>query len=1229
MAARFSATWVFLAALCGCTVAIPDADKFPEARDIAAGVDAVDAGKTDVAADIPPDTHDAGPDAAEIDVAETAETDAAQTDAASEVDDADAIEVDAPGDVSVDVDDAGTELPDSATEADAEDAVDAVDSVDAGPSCTPSQCDDANPCTTDGCDLADACTHSDLSGTACPDDGLPCTGDVCQAGSCNHGDLLENWCIIGGTCVGSGGTTADSCGVCDPASSPTAWTPKTGGTGCSDGSACTVGDSCQAGVCIPGDITTCSDGNPCTADLCDKISGCSNPNLDDGSGCPALGFCKLPGYCASGVCQSPAKLWQISMDSGLGTDEVFKSVAATGAGHIVVAGQRLNGLLAEGWALRLNAAGDLLETLPMLSGAGDAGYVAAAVSAEGVVGLLGNATQTDASVQVTLTLIGAGGVTKVIPLFATPGAATALLNVQDGWYAARTSMVARADGAAQVWEVALKENNLQIHSLAAMPDNGVLAVAQGAGPQAVVARVSATGVLLWERAYGDGAMNVLYSAHVANGLIHLIGNRDGKTWFVDLDSDGRLVSERVWPFANIYSGKGAVFASDNSWRVTGSSGGITYVAAFDVFANVLRQKPVSDISIAAIGLLPDGGIALVGATASTPTDGAVYRLDPWGEGDCAVSKLCSNLTLSACDDGLGCTADACGLGGSCTHTSLDGGGCDDGSACSVLDTCGGTSCNVSSAGLFDRTDGNVTAWDHVVGRTDGGIVVSGTAGFLSRRGASGGEIWSQFVSGGSISGLASLANGSTFVLLSSGTISQFTSSGALLPSPINVDAITAGTCAAIAALSDDRIVVACTTDSGAADQTAVLERFSSGAPISLNLPGSFGTSASLAIARASDDGVGVLTTDGAFVRLHRISPDFNENWSQLLSYPTLTSLSAMPDGGWIAVGMTSKGLAVERRDAFGGFEFAEQWPIAGLTSVTGVVSLPDGTIAISVNRSISGIPSGGIVRMNALGGVLSIHWGGIGTVASGIVRSERPDGLWTIGQNPGGGWSYRTDVFGGSDCAVSGSCISQSLVCDDGNPCTSDGCSGGLCVSVAPGDDLQCLNGGVCTSDHACPLLGQCGDGKCNINETSSDCPGDCASSCDSMNCNDGDPCTTDYCKDGTCAIGGAPDGTACGIGKVCAFSQCVPPTCGNGTCDSGESASSCPGDCPACGNGTCQKGENNHICPADCQKPVSGCKDMCGWKSQKPGGGVCWCDDNCTPGPGGDCCSDKASFCP
>jgi hypothetical protein len=61
-------------------------------------------------------------------------------------------------------------------------------------------------------------------------------------------------------------------------------------------------------------------------------------------------------------------------------------------------------------------------------------------------------------------------------------------------------------------------------------------------------------------------------------------------------------------------------------------------------------------------------------------------------------------------------------------------------------------------------------------------------------------------------------------------------------------------------------------------------------------------------------------------------------------------------------------------------------------------------------------------------------------------------------------------------------------------------------------------------------------------------------------------------------------------------------PSCGDGTCQATESATTCPGDCDTCGDGTCQATESATTCPGDC--------DTCG-------------DNICQAGETATCASD------
>ena len=63
---------------------------------------------------------------------------------------------------------------------------------------------------------------------------------------------------------------------------------------CSDANPCTVGDFCQAGACNSGGPKVCNDGDVCTADSCDKVTGaCVFSGIPGcGGNCLAVTDCK-------------------------------------------------------------------------------------------------------------------------------------------------------------------------------------------------------------------------------------------------------------------------------------------------------------------------------------------------------------------------------------------------------------------------------------------------------------------------------------------------------------------------------------------------------------------------------------------------------------------------------------------------------------------------------------------------------------------------------------------------------------------------------------------------------------------------------------------------------------------------------------------------------------------------------------------------------------------------
>ncbi len=251
------------------------------------------------------------------------------------------------------------------------------------------------------------------------------------------------------------------------------------------------------------------------------------------------------------------------------------------------------------------------------------------------------------------------------------------------------------------------------------------------------------------------------------------------------------------------------------------------------------------------------------------------------------------------------------------------------------------------------------------------------------------------------------------------------------------------------------------------------------------------------------------------------------------------------------------------------------------------------------------------------------------------------------------------------------------------NPVCGDGKCEGSEVETCPADcqtGPKCGNG-TCESGESnstcpqdCPAANKCGNGTCDSGETKSTCPQDCGSTttakCGDGVCASGESCAMDCstayaptiqcgwsaCKSQMTACQNSADCVAffncaasctdcnqsclqeCVMGpgikaqsQITAISDCAKaascpnpcptsgPVCGNGTCESGETASNCASDCgtPAnCGNGTCESGETAASCPIDCG---SGGGHFCDSHCGSSGNG-CYCDASCKKY--GDCCT-------
>lgn len=156
-------------------------------------------------------------------------------------------------------------------------------------------CDDGNVCTKDQCVQNKGCLNDKLTNTPC-DDGSACTkNDTCLIGAC-QGEV--NPCDDGNSCTYNKCDSKTGC----------SYTPVNDGNQCEDGNKCTLNDSCLNSVCQPGKAQDCNDNNACTADSCESATGkCVNKAIeganycDDSNECTKSDMCNALGNCVGQV----------------------------------------------------------------------------------------------------------------------------------------------------------------------------------------------------------------------------------------------------------------------------------------------------------------------------------------------------------------------------------------------------------------------------------------------------------------------------------------------------------------------------------------------------------------------------------------------------------------------------------------------------------------------------------------------------------------------------------------------------------------------------------------------------------------------------------------------------------------------------------------------------------------------------------------------------------------
>lgn len=188
------------------------------------------------------------------------------------------------------------------------------------------------------------------------------------------------------------------------------------------------------------------------------------------------------------------------------------------------------------------------------------------------------------------------------------------------------------------------------------------------------------------------------------------------------------------------------------------------------------------------------------------------------------------------------------------------------------------------------------------------------------------------------------------------------------------------------------------------------------------------------------------------------------------------------------------------------------------------------------------------------------------------------------------GGSCEPDVLNGekyclqdSECAsnhcnqANGTCCESGYCCQEDSECSGFKCTGDFaCVDDCLGNDALCAEGYRCDVDTCVPLVpngfaGCVEDADC-VSGNCTESTGVCCESgelccADAADCDDGDPCTTDYCNASfNCTNSPVPENTSCSDGVYCNGVE----KCQGGICTAGTNP--CDGKSSACLAATCNE---------------------------------------------------------
>jgi hypothetical protein len=111
---------------------------------------------------------------------------------------------------------------------------------------------------------------------------------------------------------------------------------------CGNNNACDGVETCTAGVCQPGTAPNCNDGNSCTADSCNAVSGCVHAAIAGCSSCTSAADCNDNNACTTDSCNAGTCVNQARANGTACGDANACNGAETCQAGVCAAGQALN-----------------------------------------------------------------------------------------------------------------------------------------------------------------------------------------------------------------------------------------------------------------------------------------------------------------------------------------------------------------------------------------------------------------------------------------------------------------------------------------------------------------------------------------------------------------------------------------------------------------------------------------------------------------------------------------------------------------------------------------------------------------------------------------------------------------------------------------------------------------------------------------------------------------------